>query len=140
MYLPNLLIEMNAALRNYFDQQLEEVLEAMPRQVHDLLKQVPLYVEDYPSEKVMRQMSVRHRHHLCGLYTGIPLTERHIEQSGVLSDVIYVFREGVLASVTDAAGRIDERELRRQIRITVLHELGHHHGMDEDELRELGYG
>jgi predicted Zn-dependent protease with MMP-like domain len=39
----------------------------------------------------------------------------------------------------DRHGRIDEQELRRQIRITVLHELGHYHGLDERELRELGY-
>ncbi len=131
---------MRAELRDYFDQQLEAVLETLPQQVHDLFEQVPLFVEDYPSEKVMRQMNVRRRENLCGLYTGIPLTNRRVDHSGVLSDVIHVFREGVLAQSLDATGEINERELRRQIRITVLHELGHHHGLDEDQLSELGYG
>ena len=40
---------------------------------------------------------------------------------------------------TDRRGHLDEEELRRQIRLTVLHELGHHHGMSEKELRKLGY-
>ena len=131
---------MDAALRDYFDQQLEAVLETLPQQVHDLLDQVPLYVEDHPSDKVLRKMKIRRRENLCGLYTGIPLTERRVDHSGVLSDVIHVFREGVLAQSLDATGGINEPELRRQIRITVLHELGHHHGLDEDELSELGYG
>jgi predicted Zn-dependent protease with MMP-like domain len=41
---------------------------------------------------------------------------------------------------TNRRGHVDEAELRRQIRITILHELGHHFGMTEDDLRELGYG
>lgn len=131
---------MDPNLRDYFDQQLEAVLETLPQQVHDLLDRVPLYVEDHPSEKILRQMKIQRRENLCGLYTGIPLTERRVDHSGVLSDVIHVFREGVLTQALDATGGINERELRRQIRITVLHELGHHHGLDEDDLSELGYG
>ena len=71
--------------------------------------------------------------------TGIPLTHKHVEASGVLSDAIYLFREGLLAMATNDAGEVDEDELRRQIRITLLHELGHYHGLDEAELEELGY-
>jgi predicted Zn-dependent protease with MMP-like domain len=73
------------------------------------------------------------------LYTGVPLTQRHVELSGVLSDAIYLYREGIFALARDRHGRFDEQELRRQIRITVLHELGHYHGLDERELRQLGY-
>ena len=126
--------------RDYFDEQLDRVMVNMPQQVHELLNKVPMFVEDYPSDKVMREMGVRNRYRLCGLYTGIPLTDRSVMQSGVLSDVIHIYREGILSMVSDASGQIDEQELRDQIRITVLHELGHHHGLDEDDLRELGYG
>ena len=125
--------------RVYFDKQLEQVLSELPQRVHDLLKEVPLYVEDHPSREMMLKLGVRRRTHLCGLYTGIPLTDRSIEYGGVLSDVIHVFREGVVAMARDRRGRIDQQELRRQIRITILHELGHHHGIGEDELRSLGY-
>jgi predicted Zn-dependent protease with MMP-like domain len=82
---------------------------------------------------------VRHRSQLCGLYTGVPLTQRHVDLSGVLSDAIYIYREGIFSMAQDRHGHFAEPELRRQIRITVLHELGHYHGLDERELRQLGY-
>jgi predicted Zn-dependent protease with MMP-like domain len=130
---------MDQELRQYFDEQIDLVLAELPQQVHDLLDEVPMIVEDYPSPQVMRTMGVRRRSDLCGLYTGIPLTQRSIEHAGQLSDAVHLFREGILSMATDRRGRIDEPELRRQIRITILHELGHHHGFDEDDLEALGY-
>lgn len=130
---------MDDELRDYFDQQLELVLPQLPEAVHRLLDEVPLVVEDYPSPRQMRQLGIRHRRHLCGLYTGIPLTDRSVLHSGVPSDVIHIFREGILSMATNRRGRIDEDELRRQIRLTILHELGHHHGLSEDDLEALGY-
>jgi predicted Zn-dependent protease with MMP-like domain len=44
-----------------------------------------------------------------------------------------------MASATTAAGKISRRELARQIRITILHEVGHHYGLSEEDLKELGY-
>lgn len=111
----------------------------MPPRVHELLEEVTMYIDDHPSPELMQKMGVRHRWQLCGLYTGIPLTKRHVEQWGVLSDAIYIFREGIIGLATNRGGEMDEGELRRQIRITVLHELGHHHGMTERDLEELGY-
>ena len=85
-------------------------------------------------------MRVRHRGALCGLYTGIPLIHRSIEQWGVPSDVIHIYREGILSMARRADGAISLPRLRKQIRKTILHELGHHHGLTERELGELGYG
>ncbi len=99
-----------------------------------------MYVEDYPSQRVMQQMKIGHRSELCGLYTGIPLTDRSIHHSGVLSDAIQIYREGIMQHALYLAGKQDDKELARQIRITILHELGHHHGLTEDDLTELGYG
>ena len=130
---------MNEQLRDYFDAILEEVVDALPTEARALLDEVPLYVEDYPAPELLHQFGLRHRAGLCGLYTGIPLGDRRVEQSGVLSDVIHVFREGVLGMATNAHGKTDEAELRRQIRITILHELGHHHGLTEEELEAMGY-
>ena len=125
--------------RAYFDRQLDIVMGEMPPRVHELLREIPMYVDDYPSPQIMRRMRLRRPDQLCGLYTGVPLTQRSVELSGVLSDVIHIFRLGILSMATDRQGRLNEAELRRQIRITVLHELGHHHGLDEDDLEELGY-
>jgi len=131
---------MKESLRRYFDEQIDWVLAQSPPRIHELLEEVTMYVEDHPSRRLMDQMGVRRRRQLCGLHTGIPLTERSVLVSGVLTNAIYLYREGILWMATDQRGRIDEDELRRQIRITLLHELGHYHGLDEDELAELGYG
>jgi predicted Zn-dependent protease with MMP-like domain len=125
--------------RKIFDEQLEIVLGDLPQQVQDFMQKVPLVVEDYPSREVMRRMRVRHRSALCGLYTGIPLIKRSVEHWGVPSDVIHIYRQGI-TSQAQTAGRIDAAELRKQIRFTILHEYGHHVGLTERDLRELGYG
>ena len=126
--------------RKYFDEQVDRVLAEMPPLVHELLERVPLHVEDHPSEEVMLDRGVEYLDELCGLYTGIPLGERSILHSGTLPDVVTIYREGILTAACDAGGRIRSDELRRQIRITILHELGHHHGLTEEDLRALGYG
>ena len=131
---------MNPRTRQRFDEQVERVLAEMPALVHDLLERVPLHVEDHPSEDVLDRRGIRYLDELCGLYTGIPLTERSILQSGVLPDVVTIYREGILTAAADRRGLIRPGRLREQIRITILHELGHHHGMTEEELRQLGYG
>lgn len=131
---------MDANLRAVFDPELERVLKDLPDQARKLLDDVPLVVEDYPSRDVMRRTGVRRRSALCGLYTGVPLIHRSIEHSGIPSDVIHIYREGILSQAISRRGEIDAAELRRQIRLTILHELGHHHGLTEKELRDLGYG
>ena len=130
---------MQPQLQALFDRHFDDVVADLPEQVHRLLDDVAMYVEDYPSADVMRRTGVRQRNHLCGLYTGIPLTSRSVEHSGVLSDAVHIYREGIISLATRRDGSIDENELRKQIRITVLHELGHNHGLGEDDLRELGY-
>jgi predicted Zn-dependent protease with MMP-like domain len=127
-------------LRTYFDEQLERVLPELPRQVRDFMNDVPLVVEDYPSPEIMRRMRVRHRSSLCGLYTGVPLTQRSINHSGVPSDVIHIYRQGIMSQARRPGGSFDAVELQRQIRFTILHEYGHHVGLTERDLRELGYG
>ncbi len=130
---------LNPETRRRFDRQLEKVLEAMPPLVHHLLEKVPLHVEDHPSPEVMRQHGIRYRDELCGLFSGIPLTERSVAHSGTLPEVVTVYREGIFAAAADDEGRITAKRLREQIRITILHELAHFHGLTEDELRDLGY-
>jgi len=131
---------MNDHLRSYFDQQLEEVLAELPPEAKKLLDDVPMVVDDYPSREVLQRTGIRHRAALCGLYTGVPLIHRSVQQSGIPSDLIHIFREGILRQAMSRSGEINAEKLRHQIRITILHELGHHHGMTEKELRGLGYG
>jgi predicted Zn-dependent protease with MMP-like domain len=131
---------MNPRARDRFDRQLESVLAAMPPLVHQLIEKVPLHVEDYPSDDVMDRLDIEYIDELCGLYTGIPIGQKSVWHSGTLPDVVTIYREGILTAAAGRHGRITAERLRKQIRITILHELGHHHGLSERELRELGYG
>jgi predicted Zn-dependent protease with MMP-like domain len=131
---------LNQATRDRFDALLDEVLAQLPDHIHELIEQVPLHVEDYPSQEVMVSTGVRRRDQLCGLFTGIPITEHSIMHSGNLPNVVTIYREGILAATRYHYGNVNDDDLFEEIRITVLHELAHHHGLDEDELHELGYG
>ena len=131
---------MNAQRRNRFDEELEWVLQRLPPLIHELIEQVPLHVEDYPSEEVMERVGAEYLDDLCGLYTGIPIGQKSVTHSGTLPDVVTIYREGILTAAADRHGRITPKRLREEIRITVLHELAHHHGLTEEELKKLGYG
>ena len=131
---------MNTELRNTFDTEFEAVLAELPARIHELIDEIPLVVEDYPSREVMRRTRTRHRSQLCGLYTGIPLTKRSVHDWGVPSDVIHIYRLGILSQARNRDSSIDAAELRTQIRRTILHEYGHHVGLSERDLRGLGYG
>ena len=129
---------MNKSLRRLFDSHVEAVLESLPRPIHILLETVPLHVEDRAPTDVRRQMRLRAYEDLYGLYTGVPISERHVEASR-LPDVVTIYRESLLDSAIREDESLDEEELRRQIRITILHELAHHHGFTEEELDAMGY-
>jgi len=132
---------MDAKSREHFDLHLETVLANLPASIATLLDRVPMIVEDYPSDALVRQLGLHSRRQLCGLYTGIPLTNRSIQGPPVPSDAIQIFREGILSQTRYLdGGRVTNEGLREQIRITILHELGHHFGMTEEDLDELGYG
>ena len=83
----NPLPEISPEYRQFFDEHVEFVVAQLPKQVTDFMERVPLVVEDYPSADVMRRMRIRHPAHLYGLYTGVPLTQRSVDQSVVMSDV-----------------------------------------------------
>jgi predicted Zn-dependent protease with MMP-like domain len=137
---PNTRPILNPEARSSFDEVFEQVLEELPPIIHELIEKVPLLVEDYPSQSVLQRTGIHDRRQLCGLYTGIPLTERSVWHSGTLPDVVTIYREGIISCAVDRVGHVDMSRLREEIRITILHELAHHHGLDEDELRRLGYG
>lgn len=127
-------------LRNRFDDELAAVLDDLPPHVTKLFDEIPLVVEDYPSDKMLADLGLRRADALRGLHTGVPLTKRSVRFSGVLPTVITIYRLGIYTASTGEHGRILVDVLRREIRKTVLHELGHFFGMNEEDLRRLGYG
>lgn len=122
--------------RRRFDSLLEAILDELPEHLHEMMEEVPLIVEDEPSRHVFDEMDLDpETNDLCGLHWGIPLTKRSVDHSGNLPDRMMLFRGPIMR----LAGR-RRGELEGQIRITLLHEIGHHFGLDEDQLSELGYG
>ena len=129
------------AERRRFDTLLEKHLDRLPPRFAEFLEEVPLVVEDEPDPGLLEDMGMAWDDDLCGLHSGVPLTDRGVEDHGQLPDQIMLFR-GPIYRMARAAGRSSRSrrdELDRQVRITLLHELGHHLGLDEDQLEELGY-
>lgn len=124
--------------RDAFDTILERVIAELPPELQALLEEVPLIVDDEPSDKLLAEMGIGPDDDLLGLHSGIPLTERSVMHSGEEPEHLMMFRGPILRMVRSTGG--DRRELERQIRITLLHEMGHHFGLDEDDLERLGYG
>lgn len=129
--------------REVFDRLLEGHLASLPEHIHGWLDEVPLIVDDEPSPALLADLGMNpDDDDLCGLHTGIPLTERSVEDDGYVPDDIRLFR-GPIMRLAGWSCRPrplgSRRELSRQIHITLLHELGHHFGLDEDDLDCLGY-
>ena len=128
--------------RALFDQLLDREVAALPAGVHGLLAEVPLIVDDEASPELLRDLGMSEDDDLCGLHDGVALTERSVEDHGVLPTQLRLFRGPILrmAGYGEGVGSPGRRrELRRQIHITLLHEIGHHFGLDEEDLRQLGY-
>ncbi|UYV11716.1 MAG: metallopeptidase family protein [Phycisphaera sp.] len=126
-----------------FDALLERLLVALPDRVRAVLDEVPLHVMDEPDRLILKDLGVEPAdmddavEELCGLHTGFMLTERPIELDAVLPDEIHLFRRGI--ALMAGGWNADDETLAEQIRITLLHEIGHHFGLEEEDLGELGY-
>lgn len=109
--------------RAQFEKLVWEAVESLPQFFKDRLQNVMIVVEDRPDPPDDT---------LLGLYHGVPMTERSVFSEQTQPDVIYIFQKNIEAI---AGGNVDE--IRRQIRITVMHEIGHYFGLDEDQLAVL---
>jgi predicted Zn-dependent protease with MMP-like domain len=158
--------ELSDAERHRFDSLLQDAIDSLPPGIRALLDRVPVIVLDRPTPEMVRSLKREGTLEpeadgldLCGLHSGVAITERSIEDPagwGPWStegagdgeaghggsggpELIHLFRRGVI----DLAGGWDgpgaEEEVYEEARITLLHEIGHHFGLDEDDLEELGY-
>jgi predicted Zn-dependent protease with MMP-like domain len=114
-----------------FYELVERALEELPSDVAELLTNVAIVVEDWPNYSTPLAPDDA-EDALYGLYEGVPLTERGAGYYGVLPDKITIFRGPLERDFR-------REELEKQVRITVVHEIAHHFGFDEDYLEELGW-
>ena len=112
--------------RHRFRLAVQQALESLPEGIEQRLDNVVVTVEDEPERAGSET--------IFGIYEGIPLTERTSGYGMVTPDRIVIFQGPLERSFPN------RRELVEQIRVTVLHELGHHLGFDEDRLDEIGLG
>lgn len=128
--------------RDRFDELLEEAIEDLPPDVAALLEEMPVIALDRPTPEMLRSLGMQPSQatELCGLHTGIDNTHRSIEHSAELPSQIHLFREGIVAAAGGWGGRDGEDRVYEEIMTTLLHEIGHQMGLDEDDLDRLGYG
>jgi predicted Zn-dependent protease with MMP-like domain len=113
-----------------FRELVAEALDRFPPEFAQHLDNVEVVVEDLPSAEIQRQFQRSPGQLLLGLYHGVPLTDRSV-LGFQMPDIIYLYKRNIEAVCRN------EQEVRTQVRDTVLHEIGHHFGMDEDQLRGI---
>jgi len=108
-----------------FDAMVDRALDDLPEELARLVENVVVLVEaEAPADEP----------DLLGLYDGLALTERSANHAGMLPDRILLFR-GPLLEVAESVEHLEE-----EVRITVVHEVAHHFGLDDDRLHDLGWG
>lgn len=116
--------------REAFEQLVNEGVRAIPQKFLDKLSNVVVVIEDEPTEEQLEHNRVRRGWTLFGLYEGVPQTARGSSYGWVLPDKITIFQKPIEEA---AASREEIKEL---VKDTVWHEIAHHFGMNEGEVRE----
>ena len=115
-------------------EEAARVLDELPEEFRSRLSNIEIVVQKRPSKHQLEQIDLDSPEEvLYGLYEGIPLTDRSVFDPPLLPDKITLFSESLLNDFPDS------EELREQIRLTVIHEIAHYFGMDDDEIEKLGY-
>ena len=114
-----------------FNQFVDEALEGVPENLSSHIENLSIVVDSFPDEDQLFSVGLQPGDTLFGLYQGVPLPLRSANYSLVLPDVITIYKD-----VIEAECRSD-LEIREQVRKTVIHELGHYFGFNDDELYAL---
>jgi len=120
--------------RERFIELIREALRDVPSPFKEHLPQVDIVVKRRPNREDLRAAGLAPHESMYGFYRGVPLTERDSGYNLVPPDVIDIYQEPLEQDFPD------ERDLVEEIRATVLHELGHFFGIDDERLDELGLG
>ncbi len=117
-----------------FSKLVEEALESLPDEFKERLENVQVDVVEWPSREDLEAVGLggRDRHGLLGLYHGVPMTDRHVDHV-LWPDCITIYQKPI-----EAVAGPDEAAIAIQVRRTVVHEIAHYYGIDDDRLEELG--
>jgi predicted Zn-dependent protease with MMP-like domain len=117
--------------RDSFQRLVQESIDGLPQRFRQLLENVAVLVEDFPSPETMRDMGLASPYQLFGLYHGIPLDKRGSYYGNVPPDVVIIYQRPIERACAT------EDQIREQVRDTVIHEVGHFFGFGEAELRAV---
>lgn len=124
---------MSRLTRQEFERLVAQAVQSLPPAFLERLENVDVVVESAPTAEDLEYAGVEPGGTLLGLYQGVPQSERGTWYGNVLPDRIVIYQrpiEGVARS---------RREIREEVRVTLMHEIGHHFGLDEEELADAGY-
>ncbi|MFZ2969847.1 MAG: metallopeptidase family protein [Minisyncoccia bacterium] len=116
--------------RKEFEKTVVKGIDAIPKRFLEKLNNVAIVVENRPTLSQKRKLKIRKGWTLFGLYEGVPQTARGINYGGALPDKITIFQE----PIEEAAK--NENEIIKIVKNTVWHEIAHHFGMDEKDVRK----
>jgi predicted Zn-dependent protease with MMP-like domain len=114
-----------------FEEVVKDVISTLPDEFKEYLQNILILVADAPNDEQRRVLKLRRYMRFYGLYQGVPLNFPGRDRIARTPDTITIFRKAILESYSDI------ESIRRQIRSTVLHEIGHYFGMSEEQLRNL---
>lgn len=117
-----------------FEQLVADAVSSLPAEILERMENVAITIQEWPSRTQLRSARVPPGSTLFGLYEGVPLTQRTSHYGMVTPDRITIFRGPLMAY------RRTPEAIVEQVRKTVLHEIAHHFGMNEEQIRRLGYG
>jgi predicted Zn-dependent protease with MMP-like domain len=115
-----------------FEELVEQAVESLPDEIHGWLDNVAIVVAERPSPGQLASVGLGPRDLLFGLYVGLPKTKRGFTYGETVPDKIVIFRQPILRVC------MTPEQVRSEVRRTILHEIGHHFGLDEAELRDAG--
>ncbi len=116
--------------REHFVEIVEETLDSLPQQFRDRIRNVAVLVEDMPPNQRSQRLGQGKRL-LLGLFHGVPTTKKSIFDLAPGPDYVVLYQKNIEATCTS------EAQVREQIRRTVIHELGHYFGLDEEQLKDV---
>src|SRR6266850_2734968 len=120
--------------RKQFEVLVEKALRTLPAPFKDKVANIAVVVEDWADDETLEEMGIEPPDTLYGLYRGVDITQRDSTYGNVLPDVITIYQGPI---EEDAA---DQRDMARIVRETVMHELGHYFGLDDDTMHKIEDG
>lgn len=118
-------------------EEIEEIAQAAMQRLGEPfrghLDEIVLKIEDFADDATLAAMGLEDPFELTGLYEGVPLTEKSVEQSGVLPPVVRLFRRPMLDEWADNG----DVTLEHLVHHVIIHELGHHFGLSDEDIHAL---